>query len=95
VGRVLTNKQTNNCFFSIGTPGFWGRSQATLHMSTYSTIDIGILGPIPTRGENDAETYWLIGCFSGYSMETFQQVDGVYSDYPPTDACNRLFPGLI
>jgi hypothetical protein len=29
--------------------GFWGRSQATLHMST---IDSVILGPIPTRGEN-------------------------------------------
>jgi hypothetical protein len=29
-------------------------------------------------------------------METFQQIDGVYSDYYdiPTDACNRLFPGL-
>jgi hypothetical protein len=81
---------------NFGTPGFWGRSQATLHMSTYSTIDSGILGPIPTRGENDPERYWLIGCFSGYSMETFQQIDGAYSSYTdiPKDACNRLFPGL-
>jgi hypothetical protein len=65
-------------------------------MSTYSTIDSGILGPIPYRGENAQEDYWLIGCFSGYSMKTFQQVDGVYSElYPPTsEACNRLFPGL-
>jgi hypothetical protein len=47
-----------------------------------------------TLGENASERYWLIGCFSGYSMETFQQVDGVYSAYPPADACNRLFPGL-
>jgi hypothetical protein len=75
-----------------GTPGFWGQSQATLHIIT---IESGILGPfvIPTRGENDPETYWVIGCFSG-SMDTFQQVDGVYEDYPPTDACNHLFPGL-
>jgi hypothetical protein len=75
-------------------PGFWGRSQATLHMGT---IESGILGPfvIPTRGENDPEINWLIGCFSG-SMDTFQQVDGVYSDYGdiPKDACNHLFPGL-
>jgi hypothetical protein len=36
----------------VGAPGFWGRSQATLHMGT---IESGILGPfvIPTRGEND------------------------------------------
>jgi hypothetical protein len=75
-----------------GTPGFWGQSQATLHMIT---IESGISGPfvIPTRGENDPEKYWLIGCFSG-SMDTFQQVDGVYEDYLPTDACNHLFPGL-
>jgi hypothetical protein len=73
--------------------GFWGRSQATLHMST---IESGILGPfvVPTQGENAPEPYWLIGCFSRSSMETFQQVDGVYSSYPPTDACNHLFPGL-
>jgi hypothetical protein len=79
-----------------GTPGFWGRSQATLHMSTYSEIDSGILGPIPTRGENASEPFWVIGCFSGYSMETFQQIDRVFSDYwdLPKDTCTRLFPGL-
>jgi hypothetical protein len=73
--------------------GFWGQSHATLHMST---IESGILGPfvIPNRGENAPELYWLIGCFYGSSMDTFQQVDGVYSDYPPIDACNHLFPGL-
>jgi hypothetical protein len=73
--------------------GFWGRSQATLHMST---IDSGILGPfvIPTRGIHDPELYWFIGCFSRSSMETFQRVDGVYSSYPPTDACNNLLTGL-
>jgi hypothetical protein len=75
-----------------GTAGFWGQSQATLHMST---IESGILGPfvIPTRGFNDPEKFWVIGCFSG-SMNTFQQVDGVYEDDPPPDACNHLFPGL-
>jgi hypothetical protein len=72
--------------------GFWGRSQATLHMST---IESGILGPfvIPTRGVHDPELYWFIGCFYGSSMETFQRFDGVYSSYPPTDACFHLFPG--
>jgi hypothetical protein len=77
---------------------FWSQSHATLHMSAYSTIDSGILGPIPTISYswNNVPSYWLIGCFSGYSMETFQQIDGVYSQYfhIPKDACNRLFPGL-
>jgi hypothetical protein len=73
--------------------GFWGRSQATLHMST---IESGILGPfvIPTRGVHDPELYWFIGCFSRSSMETFQRFDEVYKSYPPTDACNHLFRGL-
>jgi hypothetical protein len=79
----------------------WDQSQASLDMST---IESGILGPfvIPTQDENNRGNYWLIGCFAGSSMDTFQQVDGVYNNNPgypdygyiPTDACNHLFPGL-
>jgi hypothetical protein len=75
--------------------GFWDQSQATLDMHT---IESGILGPfvIPTHDENNPGNIWLIGCFADSSMDTFQQVDGVYFYYPnpPADACNHLFSGL-
>jgi hypothetical protein len=74
---------------------YWDQSQATLEMHT---IKSGILGPfvIPTHDENNPGIYWLIGCFADSSMDTFQQVDGAYNDFPgpPIDACNHLFPGL-
>jgi hypothetical protein len=81
--------------FAYVEPTYWDQSQATLEMHT---IESGILGPfvIPTHDENNPGEYWLIGCFAYSSMDTFQQVDGVYEWQRdiPTDACNHFFPGL-